>query len=72
MMVLAGLSHGLKATTLRRLATIVEALFVNGRPSHDARDVAMERAGGSYQTIQRFFNSRTAWDKIHCLIIREH
>jgi putative transposase len=72
MMLLAGLSHGLNATTLRRLATIVKALLsMTGRVTM----LGMSRwsePGGSYRTIQRFFNTKIAWGKVHWLIIRQH
>jgi hypothetical protein len=28
--------------------------------------------GGSYRTVQRFFNTSLAWSQIHWLIIRHH
>jgi putative transposase len=72
MMVLAGLSHGLNATTLRRLAPIVEALLsMTGRVTMLGLSRWTER-GGSYRTVQRFFNTTIGWSKVHWLIIRQH
>ena len=72
MMVLAGLSHGLNATTLRRLATIVKALLsMTGQVTMLGLSRWSE-SGGSYRTIQRFFNTKIAWGKVHWLIIRQH
>ena len=71
-MVLAGLIHGLSATTLHRRAPIVEALLsMTGRVTM----LGMSRwsePGGSYRTIQRFFDTKIAWGKVHWLIIRQH
>ena len=72
MMVLAGLSHGLNATTVRRLAVIVEAMLsMTGRVTMLGLSRWTE-SGGSYRTVQRFFNTAMAWSKIHWLIIQEH
>nr|MBS0020067.1 transposase [Gammaproteobacteria bacterium] len=72
MMVLAGLSHGLNATTLRRLATIVEAMLsMTGRVTMLGLSRWSE-PGGSYRTVQRFFNTTIAWSKVHWLIVRQH
>ena len=72
MMVLGGLSHGLNDATLRRLAPIVEALLsMTGRVTM----LGVSRwsdSGGSYRTIQRFFNTTIAWGKVQWLIIRQH
>ena len=69
MMVLAGLSHGLNATTMRRLAVIVEAMLsMTGRVTMLGLSRWTE-SGGSYRTVQRFFNTAMAWNKIHWLII---
>ena len=72
MMVLAGLSHGLNATTWRRLAPIVEALLsMTGRVTMLGVSRWSE-PGGSYRTIPRFFNTTIAWGKVQWLIIRQH
>ena len=72
MMVLAGLSHGLNATTVRRLAVIVEAMLaMTGRVTMLGLSRWTE-SGGSYRTVQRFFNTTMAWSKVHWLIIRQH
>lgn len=72
MMVLAGLSHGLNAMTVRCLAVIVEAMLsMTGRVTM----LGMSRwteSGGSYRTVQRFFNTTIAWSKVHWLIVRQH
>jgi putative transposase len=72
MMVLAGLSHGLNATTIRRLAVIVEAMLaMTGRVTMLGLSRWTE-SGGSYRTVQRFFNTTIGWSKVHRLVIREH
>ena len=72
MMILGGLSHGLNGTTLRRLAPIVEALLsMTGRVTM-LGIARWSESGGSYRTIQRFFNTTIAWGKVHWLIIRQH
>ena len=72
MMVLAGLSHGLNATTIRRLAVIVEAMLsMTGRVTMLGLSRWTE-CGGSYRTVQRFFNTKMAWSKVHWLVIRQH
>ena len=71
MMVLTGLSHGLNATTVRRLAVIVEAMLsMTGRLTMLGLSRWTE-CGGSYRTVQRFFNTTIAWGKVHWLIIRQ-
>jgi hypothetical protein len=64
MMILGGLSHGLNATTLRRLTSNVEALLsVTGRITM----LSISRwihSKGSYRTLQRFFNTTIAWGKV--------
>jgi putative transposase len=72
MMVLAGLSHGLNATTMRPLAVIVEAMLsMTGRVTMLGLSRWTE-SGGSYRTVQRFFNTTLGWSKVHWSIIRQH
>ena len=60
MMVLARLSHGLKATTVRRLAVIVEAMLaMTGRVTMLGLSRWTE-SGGSYRTVERFCNTAMA------------
>ena len=72
MMILGGLSHVLNGTTLRRLASIAEALLsMTGRVTMLGVSRWTE-SGGSYRTIQRFFNTAVDWGKVQWLIVREH
>jgi hypothetical protein len=72
MLFLAGLSHCLNVTTLRRLAAIVEAILaMTGRVTMLGVSRWTE-SGGSYRTVQRFFNTTIAWGKVHWLIVRQH
>jgi hypothetical protein len=61
MMILGGLSHGLNATTLRRLTSNVEALLsVTGRITM----LSISRWIHSKGSYQRFFNTTIAWGKV--------
>jgi hypothetical protein len=72
MLLLACLNHDLGNTTVRRLARIVEALLsMTGRVTM----LGLSRwtvSGGSYRTVQRFFNTTLVWGHVHWLIIRHH
>ena len=72
MMLLACLNHGLGNTTVRRRGRIVEALLsMSGRVTMLGLSRWTE-SGGSYRTVQRFFNTTMAWGQVHWLIIRHH
>jgi putative transposase len=71
-MILAGLSHGLNATTVRCLAVIVEAMLcMTGRVTMLGLSRWTE-SDGSYRTVQRFFNTSIGWSKVHWLTVRQH
>ena len=72
MLILACLSQSVDGTSVRRLGRIVEALLaMPGRVTLLGLSRWTER-GGSYRTVQRFFNTTLAWGQIHWLIIRHH
>ena len=72
MMLLSCLGYCLDNTTLRRLSKIVEALLsMTGRVTMLGISRWSER-GGSYRTVQRFFNTALSWGKGHWLIIAHH
>lgn len=70
--VLQCLSQCLEKTTWRQLSCIVPALLaMTGRVTM----VGVSRwtgQGGSYRTIQRFFNSAIGWAKVNWFFIRHH
>lgn len=61
----------LDATTLRRLVVIVSAvLAMTGRVTM----LGISRwtgKGGSYRTVQRFFNTKIDWDNVHWFFVRQ-
>ena len=69
--ILSCLSSCLDTTTLNRLTTIVTAMLtMTGRVTM----LGISRwtdEGGSYRTIQRFFNTKITWEKIHWCLIRQ-
>lgn len=70
--VLQCLSQCLDKTTLRQLSLIVPALLaMTGRVTMLGISRWTE-AGGSYRTIQRFYNSTIAWAKVNWILIRHH
>lgn len=72
MLILACLSQSVDGTSVHRLGRIVEALLaMPGRVTLLGLSRWTER-GGSYRTVQRFFNTTLAWGQIHWLIIRHH
>ena len=72
MLILACLSQSVDGTSVRRLGRIVEALLaMPGRVTLLGLSRWTER-GGSYRTVQRFFNTTLAWGQLHWLIIRHH
>jgi putative transposase len=72
MMLLSCLGYCLDNTTLRRLTKIVEALLsMTGRVTMLGISRWSE-PGGSYRTVQRFFNTAVSWGKVQWLIIGHH
>jgi len=70
--ILQCLSQCLDKTTLRQLTLIVPAfLAMTGRVTMLGISRWTE-AGGSYRTIQRFYNSTIAWATVNWIFIRHH
>lgn len=70
--VLGCLSQCLDRTTLRQLSRIVPAMLaMTGRVTMLGLSRWTEK-GGSYRTIQRFFNSPISWAKVNWFFIRHH
>jgi len=70
--ILQCLSQYLDKTTLRQLTLIVPALLaMTGRVTMLGISRWTE-PGGSYRTIQRFYNSTIAWAKVNWIFIRHH
>lgn len=70
--VLDCLSQCLEKTTLRQLSNIVLAMLaMTGRVTRLGISRWAEK-GGSYRTIQRFFNSPIVWAKVNWFFIRHH
>ncbi len=70
--VLQCLSQCLDKTTLRQLSCIVPAMLaMTGRVTMLGISRWTEK-GGSYRTIQRFFNSPIVWAKVNWFFIRHH
>ena len=66
------LSQCLDKTTLRQLGYIVPAMLaMTGRVTMLGISRWTEK-GGSYRTIQRFFNSSIGWAKVNWIFIRHH
>src|SRR5687767_7810704 len=63
MMVFACLNQGLDPTALRQLMVIAQAMLALSR---------WAGKGGSYRTIQRFFNTTVTWSVLQWLLIRTH
>jgi len=72
MTVLACLSQCLDATTLRQLSRITEAMVsMTGRVT--MKGIARWAGkGGSYRTVQRFFNTSLSWGTLQWVLIRYH
>lgn len=72
MMVFACLSQSLQGTTLRQLTVVAQAMVaMTGRVTM----LGLSRwagKGGSYRTIQRFFNTTVNWSVLQWLLIRHH
>jgi hypothetical protein len=62
----------LPATTLRQFSRIIVALLaMTGRVT--MRGISRWTAkGGSYRTVQRFFNTAVDWSQVHWLLIKTH
>ncbi len=72
MLILSCLSQSVDNTSLRRLGCLVEGLLaMTGRVTMLGLSRWTER-GGSYRTLQRFFNSTLSWSQLHWLLIRQH
>jgi len=70
--VLQGLGQCLDKTTLHQLTCIASALLaMTGRVTMLGISRWTEQ-GGSYRTIQRFFNTAIVWSQVHWFIIRHH
>jgi len=69
--ILSCLNSCLDTTTLNRLKTIVTAMLtMTGRITM----LGISRwtnEGGSYRTVQRFFNTKIPWEKIHWRLISQ-
>ncbi len=72
MSLLACLSQCLDATTLRQLCQVSEAMLsMTGRVT--MRGISRwTNKGGSYRTLQRFFNTGTNWVTLQWVLIRHH
>ena len=72
MLVLACLNQGLNPTTFRQLTVVTQAMLaMTGRVTM----LGLSRwagKGGSYRTIQRFFNTTVNWSQLQWLLIRTH
>jgi len=72
MTVLACLSQCLDATTLRQLSRITEAMVsMTGRVTMKGM-ARWAGKGGSYRTVQRFFNTSLSWGTLQWVLIRYH
>ncbi len=72
MLMLNCLSQSLDKTSLGRLGCLVEGLLaMTGRVTMRGLSRWTER-GGSYRTLQRFFNTTLSWGQVHWLVIRQH
>lgn len=70
--ILQCLSQCLDKTSLRQLSYIVPAMLaMTGRVTMLGISRWTEK-GGSYRTIQRFFNSQIMWAKVNWFLIRHH
>jgi len=69
--ILSCLNSCLDTTTLNRLKTIVTAMLtMTGRVTMLGISRWTDK-GGSYRTIQRFFNTKIPWEKIHWRLISQ-
>src|SRR5207253_4967442 len=72
MVLLACVSQYIEPTPLRQLGRVIEAMLsMSGRVT--MRGLARwSDKGGSYRTIQRFFNASVNWCHLNWLLIRHH
>lgn len=72
MVLFACLSQCIEPTSLRHLGRVAEAMLaMSGRVT--MRGLARwSGKGGSYRTIQRFFNTNLSWCHLQWLLIRQH
>ncbi len=72
MLVFACLNQSLHPTVLRQLTVVTQAMLaMTGRVTM----LGLSRwagKGGSYRTIQRFFNTTLTWSVLQWLLIRHH
>jgi hypothetical protein len=72
MVLLACLSQCIDPTPLRQLGRVIEAMLsMSGRVTMRGLSRWSDR-GGSYRTIQRFFNTSLSWCHLQGLLIRQH
>ena len=72
MVLLACLSQCLDPTTLGQLRRVAEAMLsMTGRVTMRGLS-RWSGQGGSYRTIQRFFNAHMSWDRLQWVLIRHH
>jgi putative transposase len=72
MILLACLSQCVEPTPLRQLGRIIEAMLsMSGRVTMRGLS-RWAGKGGSYRTIQRFFNTSLNWCQLNWLLIRHH
>jgi len=70
--VLTCLSQYLAPTTLRQLSRVTEAMLsMTGRVTMKGIS-RWTGQGGSYRTVQRFFNTSLSWCKLQWVLIRHH
>src|SRR6058998_434483 len=72
MVLLARLSQCVAPTPLRQLGRVIEAMLsISGRVTMRGLS-RWSGKGGSYRTIQRFFNTSVNWCHLNWLLIRHH
>jgi putative transposase len=72
MILLACLSQCVEPTPLRQLGRVIEAMLaMSGRVTMRGLS-RWAGTGGSYRTIQRFFNTSLNWCHLQWLLIRQH
>jgi putative transposase len=72
MVLLACLSQCIEPTPLRQLGRVIEAMLsMSGRVTMRGLS-RWSGTGGSYRTIQRFFNTSLSWCHLQWLLIRQH
>jgi len=72
MVLLACLSQCIEPTPLRQLGRVTEAMLsMSGRVTMRGLSRWSDK-GGSYRTLQRFFNTSLSWCHLQWLLIRQH